>query len=106
MSSQLLTVLVQVLNETHTECTDAWVGRFAELDAAYRTALDKDVTMSADERGRLQRLHLQFLKKGLKWSNDLGNVRYGATGMHTLLGDHCWAMSCGGDRGRTERIGG
>ena len=94
VSSQLLTVLVQVLNETHTECTDAWVGRFAELDAAYRTALDKDVTMSADERGRLQRLHLQFLKKGLKWSNDLGNVRYGATGMHTLLGDHCWAMSC------------
>lgn len=94
VSSQLLTVLVQVLSETHTHCTDAWVARFAELDAAYRTAIDKDASMSPDERGRLQRLHLQFLKKGLKWSNDLGTVRFGAMGMHTLLGDHCWDMSC------------
>ncbi|KAL7530082.1 hypothetical protein ACHAXR_003301 [Thalassiosira sp. AJA248-18] len=94
VSSQLLAVLVQVLNETHTECTEEWVGRFSELDAAYRTALDKDGSMAADERGRLQRLHLQFLKKALKWSNDLGTVRFGATGMHALLGDHCWNMSC------------
>mmetsp|Transcript_36075 Transcript_36075/g.66112 ORF Transcript_36075/g.66112 Transcript_36075/m.66112 type:complete len:420 (-) Transcript_36075:106-1365(-) len=94
VSSQLLTVLVQVLSETHTECTDEWLGRFAELDAAYRTALDKDESMSSDERGRLQRLHLQFLKKGLQWSNDLGKIRFGAMGMHALLGDHCWNMSC------------
>lgn len=94
VSSQLLAVLVQVLSETHTQCTDEWVGRFAELDAAYRTAIDKDGSMSSEERGRLQRLHLQFLKKGLKWSNDLGTVRFGAMGMHTLLGDHCWGMSC------------
>mmetsp|Transcript_14092 Transcript_14092/g.30636 ORF Transcript_14092/g.30636 Transcript_14092/m.30636 type:complete len:427 (-) Transcript_14092:150-1430(-) len=94
VSSQLLAVLVQVLSETHTQCTDEWVGRFTELDAAYRTAIDKDESMSSEERGRLQRLHLQFLKKGLKWSNDLGTVRFGAMGMHTLLGDHCWDMSC------------
>jgi len=42
----------------------------------------------------LQRLHLQFLKKGLQWSNDLGKIRFGAMGMHALLGDHCWNMSC------------
>eukprot|EP00581_Thalassiosira_minuscula_P009355 CAMPEP_0183704742 /NCGR_PEP_ID=MMETSP0737-20130205/2029_1 /TAXON_ID=385413 /ORGANISM="Thalassiosira miniscula, Strain CCMP1093" /LENGTH=418 /DNA_ID=CAMNT_0025931733 /DNA_START=54 /DNA_END=1310 /DNA_ORIENTATION=- len=94
VSSQLLAVLVQVLGETHTECTDEWVDKFAKLDAAYRTALDNDDKMNSDERGRLQRLHLQFLKKGLKWSNDLGKIRFGATGMHALLGDHCWNMSC------------
>ena len=94
VSSQLLAVLVQVLSETHTSCTDEWVTRFTKLDEAYRTALDADTTMSSDERGRLQRLHLQFLKKGLKWSNDLGNVRFGYKGMHALLGDHCWTMSC------------
>eukprot|EP00578_Thalassiosira_sp_NH16_P002282 CAMPEP_0181139858 /NCGR_PEP_ID=MMETSP1071-20121207/35002_1 /TAXON_ID=35127 /ORGANISM="Thalassiosira sp., Strain NH16" /LENGTH=400 /DNA_ID=CAMNT_0023226785 /DNA_START=18 /DNA_END=1218 /DNA_ORIENTATION=+ len=94
VSSQLQMVLVQVLVETHTECTDVWVRRFGELDAAYRTALDKDASMNPDERGRLQRLHLQFLKKGLKWSNDLGTVQFGALGLHSLLADHCWNMSC------------
>lgn len=94
VSSQLLAVLVQVLSETHTECTEKWVGRFADLDAAYRKALVEDGSMSSDERGRLQRLHLQFLKKGLKWSNDLGKTRFGDMGMHALLGDHCWNMSC------------
>ena len=94
VSSQLLVVLVQVLNETHTECTDEWVKRFGELDAAYRIALDKDDKMTPDERGRLQRLHHNFLKKALKWSNDLGKVRFGALDMHFLLGNHCWDMSC------------
>ena len=94
VSSQLLAVLVQVLSETHTSCTDEWVTRFTTLDDAYRNALDADTGMNSDERGRLQRLHLQFLKKGLKWSNDLGSVRYGDKGLHELLGNHCWTMSC------------
>ena len=42
----------------------------------------------------LQRLHHNFLKKALKWSNDLGKVRFGALDMHFLLGNHCWDMSC------------
>ena len=94
VSSQLLAVLVQVLNETNTLCTDLWVSRFTELDLAHKRALDGDTNMSSEERGRLKRLHLQFLKKGLKWSNDYGSVRYGHTGMHLLLGEHCWDMSC------------
>ena len=94
VSSQLLAVLVQVLNETNTLCTDLWVSRFTELDLAHKRALDGDTSMSSEERGRLKRLHLQFLKKGLKWSNDYGSVRYGHTGMHLLLGEHCWDMSC------------
>ena len=94
VSSQLLAELIKVLGETHTACDAEWVGRFTKLDGAYRAALDGDANMSPEERGRLQRLHLQFLKKGLKWSNDLGSVKFGHQGMHSLLGDHCWDMSC------------
>jgi hypothetical protein len=94
VSSQLLTELVKVLAETHTAYSEEWGDKFAKLDEAYRTALDADKEMDPAERGRLQRLHLQFLRKGLKWSNDLGTVRFGALAMHTLLGDHCWFMSC------------
>lgn len=94
VSSQLLMGLVQVLSESHTVCTQTWVDRFAELDAAYRVALEADTKMDPAERGRLQRLHQQFLIKGLKWSNDLGGVRHGALGMHSILADHCWNMSC------------
>ncbi|KAL9187113.1 hypothetical protein ACHAXT_010833 [Thalassiosira profunda] len=93
VSSQLLAELVKVLTETHTECTAEWAAKFAALDAAYRAALDQDKSMTSDERGRLQRLHKTFLTKALKWSNDLGKVRFGHQGMHALLGDHCWDMS-------------
>ncbi len=90
MSSQLMTVLVGVLAETHTPCTLERVGRFCELDCTHRSALDADMTMGPDERGRLQRLRLQFLKKALKWSSNLGRTRHDDAGMHALLGDHCW----------------
>jgi hypothetical protein len=90
VSSQLMRVLVGVLVKTHTPCTLEWVGRFCELDRAHQLALDADVTMGPDKRGRLQRLNLQFLKKVLKWSSDLGRTRHGDAGMHALLGDHCW----------------
>ncbi len=90
VSSQLMTVVVGMFVETHTPCTPEWVGRFCELDPAHRSALDANVTMGPDERGRLQCLHLQFLKKALKWSNDLGRTRHGDAGMQALLGDHCW----------------
>ncbi|KAL3795398.1 hypothetical protein ACHAWO_002645 [Cyclotella atomus] len=94
VSSQLLAELVKVLVETHTAYTEEWGQKFACLDEAYRTALDSDTSMDPTERGRLQRLHLQFLRKGLKWSNDLGSTRHGALAMHALIGDHYWNMSC------------
>ena len=94
VSSQLMMGLVQVLSETHTACSQKWVDRFAQLDAAFRAALEEDATMDPAERGRLQRLHQQFLIKGLKWSNDLGDTRHGALGMHSFLAAHCWSMSC------------
>jgi len=80
--------------ETHTAYSEDWGDKFGKLNEAYRTALEGDKTMDPAERGRLQRLHLQFLRKGLKWSNDLGNARHGAVEIHALLADHCWYMSC------------
>ena len=94
VSSQLLAEFVKVLVETHTAYSEEWGMKFGKLDEAYRAALDADTKMDPVERGRLQRLHLQFLRKGLKWSNDLGVVRHGALAMHTLLGEHYWFMSC------------
>ena len=80
VASQLLNLLVQVLNETHAACTSEWVARFSKIDAAYRAAVAADATIDAEERERLGRLHLQFLRSVVKWSDNLGTVRYGAAG--------------------------
>jgi len=105
VSSQLLAVLVEVLNETHTVCSGEWTGRMETLDKAYRDALERDDTMEKDERVRLGRLHVQFLRKALKWSTDLGTVRLGDLKLHELLGRQCWRMatqlSAAGDGGAT-----
>ena len=93
VASQLLNLLVQVLNETHTACTPEWTSRFAKIDEAYRAAVAADATIDADERERLGRLHLQFLRGVVKWSDNLGTVRYGATDLHELLGNQCWRMA-------------
>uniref|UniRef100_A0A6U3UKE2 Uncharacterized protein n=1 Tax=Ditylum brightwellii TaxID=49249 RepID=A0A6U3UKE2_9STRA len=93
VSSQLLMLLVEVLNETHTVCNESWTDRLGNLDKAYRDALERDTTMEKDERVRLGRLHVQFLRKALKWSTDLGTVRFGALKLHELLGRQCWRMS-------------
>ena len=113
--SQLLTVLVDALNETRTPPTtaaaaaatgggDDWTVRIAELDNAHQSALNADAVMSPNERGRLQRLQLQFLRKIVKWSADCGSIKYGIPEYHALLADHAWRMSCDvtvvGDDGR------
>eukprot|EP00566_Odontella_aurita_P010129 CAMPEP_0113570452 /NCGR_PEP_ID=MMETSP0015_2-20120614/24977_1 /TAXON_ID=2838 /ORGANISM="Odontella" /LENGTH=423 /DNA_ID=CAMNT_0000473235 /DNA_START=20 /DNA_END=1291 /DNA_ORIENTATION=- /assembly_acc=CAM_ASM_000160 len=93
VASQLLAELVRVLNETHTDCTAEWVKRMCGLDSAYRDALERDAAMATDERDRLGRLHLKFLRSALKWSEVLGTVRFGDCALHELLGRHCWRMS-------------
>jgi hypothetical protein len=92
--SQLLTVLVNVLNETHTSPTTTWITQITELDIAHQKALNADSTMLPDERGRLQRLQLQFLRKIVKWSADCGTIKYGNSEYHALLAEHAWRMSC------------
>lgn len=93
VASQLLAELVRVLNETHTDCTTEWIQRMCDLDSAYRDALERDGDMATDERDRLGRLHLKFLRSTLKWSEVLGTVRFGDCALHELLGRHCWRMS-------------
>jgi hypothetical protein len=60
------------------------------LDGLYQTALLK-VEDSA-EKDRLGRLQITFLRKCLKWSNDLGDTTYGSIPLHKLLGQQCWRM--------------
>ena len=93
VASQLLAQLVQVLNETHTACTDEWVAKFGKLDEAYRKAVEADKTLEDEERDRLGRLHLQLLRSAVKWSDTLGTVRYGHQDLHELLGRQCWRMA-------------
>ena len=96
VSSQLMTELVRALSETHTVCTRAWSARISELDVAYRKALSADGGMDPDERDRLGRLHLKFLRTAVKWSESLGAIRYGDRDLHETLGRHCWRMSKAG----------
>jgi hypothetical protein len=93
VTSQLLNVLVQVLVETHTTttCRTNWVERIALLDGLYQTALLQ--VEDSVEKDRLGRLQITFLRKCLKWSNDLGDTTYGSIPLHKLLGQQCWRMA-------------
>lgn len=100
VASQLLTLLIQVLNETHTLCTKDWVAKIEKLHDAYIAAVKQlgsgtseiETTYTAEQK-RLLRLHAKFLKGALIWSDVLGTTRYGAIEIHNILGDHLWALS-------------
>mmetsp|Transcript_15753 Transcript_15753/g.21889 ORF Transcript_15753/g.21889 Transcript_15753/m.21889 type:complete len:400 (+) Transcript_15753:208-1407(+) len=92
VASQLLSLLAEVLMETHTDVSDEWIGRIEELHAAHQAALG-ELTVGEAEKLRLQRLQKEFLSKTLGWSNDLGTVRFGHTKLHELLGQQCWTIS-------------
>lgn len=47
------------------------------------------------EKNRLGRLQITFLRKCLKWSNDLGDTTYGLIPLHKILGQQCWRMGSG-----------
>lgn len=103
VASQLLAELLRVLTETHTGCTAEWAKRFRLLDEAHRSALARSgPSMDPDELDRLGRLHLQFLRGAVKWSDSLGTVRYGDRELHELLGRECWRVAAGWQ----ERAGG
>lgn len=98
VASQLLTLLVQVLNETHTTCTADWITKIEKLHLAYLAAVDTlnnndGEKIYSPEQKRLLRLHAKFLKGVLIWSDVLGTTRYGAIQIHNILGDHLWSLS-------------
>ena len=93
VASQLMTELIKALLETHTVCSDEWVSKFTKLSQAYVSALESSDGMPTTERNRLSRLHLKFLRSALRWSDLCGTVRFGALGMHELVGQHSWKLS-------------
>jgi hypothetical protein len=93
VASQLLTLLVQVLNETHTACDEDWVEKIQNLSELNLKAIKGIESANGVEFQRLMRLHAKFLKSALAWSNALGNIRFGSLELHKLLADQLWEMS-------------
>lgn len=90
VASQLLTVLANVLRETHTEETEELLNRLEELDKAHKVAMEGKSGLEAD---RLQRLQRDWLRRCVQWSSELGPVRFGHTRMQELYAAQCWALS-------------
>lgn len=91
VASQLLTLLVQVLTETHTKCDAGWITKMQSLNGAYVKAVD--TVESKVEQKRLYKLHSKFLKSVLCWSEVLGEVTIGSMEIHELIANHAWFMS-------------
>lgn len=100
VASQLLTLLVEVLRETHTAETEQWIERLVELDQAHNEAM-KDA-VPGTETTRLQRLQRRFLLAAVQWSSELGTVRYGNNKLQELLGQQCWDISLLNDQDVTD----
>jgi len=91
VASQLLTVLAEVLRETHTEETDAWFDRIEELNTAHADAM-KDQPQG-QESIRLLRLQRDWIRSCMGWSSDLGTVKFGHNKIHELYAKQCWKLS-------------
>lgn len=93
VASQLLQLLVDILRETHTVETELWIERIVELHTAHQNAMDAGSVSAPLEANRLQRLQRSWLLLVLKWSSDLGTVKYGHNKIQELLGAQCWKVS-------------
>lgn len=92
VASQMMTLLVEVLRETHTEESDMWLSRIEELQAAHDAAM-KAVELPAQETLRLHRLQRDWLRQCALWSSELGPLKYGSNRLQKLLGFKCWSLS-------------
>ena len=93
VASQLLTVLVHVLQETHTEETDEWLTKLETLQSAHSTAMDETLSdIRPQEALRLHRLQRDWLRQCCQWSSDLGSVQYGHNRLQYILGLQLWKI--------------
>lgn len=90
VASQLLTVLANVLRETHTEETNDLVDRLVELHQAFEEAMKEK---EGAEACRLHRLQRDWLRRCVQWSSDLGPMRFGQMRLQELLAQQCWLLS-------------
>ena len=92
VASQLLTLLVEVLRETHTEDTDDWMTKLATLSNAHDKAM-KENPLNEQETLRLHRLQRDWLRSLTNWSSDVGSIKYGRNELHELLSKQSWTLS-------------
>ena len=90
VASQLLQLLVDVLRETHTECTKVGIDKIVTLHTTHQASV-KEIPEGA-EKNRLQRLQREWLRRVLSWSNDLGVITFGHPRLHELLAEQCWLL--------------
>ena len=90
VASQIMTVLVEVMRETHTEETEDLVNKLAELHEIHQKAME---SKSGPEANRLHRLQRDWLRRCVQWSSDLGTIRFGNQRLQELLAQQCWLLS-------------
>ncbi|KAL3943557.1 MAG: hypothetical protein SGBAC_002374 [Bacillariaceae sp.] len=90
VASQLMTVLANVLRETHTEESDELLNKLEELDKAHKVAMEGRTGLEAD---RLQRLQRDWLRRCVQWSSELGPIRFGHSRVQELYASQCWALA-------------
>jgi len=90
VASQLLTLLVEVLRETHTQETDEWLDRIVQLQQSHAKAMGDH---QGQEAVRLHRLQTTWLRSCLQWSSELGKIKYGHNRLQELMGQQCWKLS-------------
>mmetsp|Transcript_60037 Transcript_60037/g.70145 ORF Transcript_60037/g.70145 Transcript_60037/m.70145 type:complete len:368 (+) Transcript_60037:38-1141(+) len=95
MANQLSTQMIDAMTETRLTLTDGILDKLCEVDSGYKTALaaiTPKTPEEEDEKFRLQKLLMTFLRKAIKYSDDLGTIRYGDMRLHSRLGQCAWDM--------------
>jgi Golgi to ER traffic protein 4 len=90
VASQIMTVLVEVMRETHTEETEELVNQIVELHQEHQKSMESGTGVEAN---RLHRLQRDWLRRCVQWSSDLGTIRFGHTRLQELLAQQCWHLA-------------
>lgn len=90
VASQLLTVLAEVLRETHTEETSDLIDKIQELHDAHHAAMEGQ---SGAEANRLHRLQRDWIRRCVQWSSELGPIRFGHFRLQEMLANQCWFLA-------------
>jgi hypothetical protein len=90
VASQLMTVLVNVLRETHMEETPDLITKLKGLHDAQVQAM---TGRTGPEAIRLNRLERDWLRRCVQWSSEMGPTRFGNLQLQQLLSQQSWDLS-------------
>lgn len=85
-----MTLLVNVLRETHTVETPVLIENLKAMYDAQEIAMNGK---TGSEAIRLDRLQRDWLRKCVQWSSELGPTRFGNLGLQQLLAEQSWKLS-------------